>query len=193
VIHAAVMGQDLRTSGDFIAQATRNTLRIAEELRIASVAFPALGTGVGGFALDECARLMIVAIRAHTGAAVSLRLVRLVLFGQPAYRAFVEVAGELLGALDGPSDCRYRHSEKTSTSSANFGLASSDRPQVPENVSTSSVMRSAITKSATTSTTITDLRREFRRLLHNLGHSSNHRTWSTDSPTQRVAGRLSRI
>ena len=106
VIHAAVMGQDLRTSGDFIEQATRNTLRIAEELRIASLAFPALGTGVGGFALDECARLMIAAIRAHTGAAVSLRLVRLVLFGQPAYRAFVEVAGELLGApLDGPSDC----------------------------------------------------------------------------------------
>jgi O-acetyl-ADP-ribose deacetylase len=106
VIHAAVMGQDLRTSGDFIERATRNTLRIAEELRIASVAFPALGTGVGGFRLDECARIMIDAIRAHATRAVSVRQVRLVLFGQPAYRAFVEVAGELLGrALDGPSDC----------------------------------------------------------------------------------------
>jgi O-acetyl-ADP-ribose deacetylase (regulator of RNase III) len=106
VIHAAVMGQDLRTSRDLIDRAMRDALRIAEELLITSVAFPALGTGVGGFPLDECARVMIGAIRAHAGTAASLRLVRLVLFGQPAYRAFVEVAGELLGApLDGPPDC----------------------------------------------------------------------------------------
>jgi O-acetyl-ADP-ribose deacetylase (regulator of RNase III) len=106
VIHAAVMGQDLRTSGDLIDRATREALRIAEELRIMSVAFPALGTGVGGFALDECARVMIAAIRGYAGTVASLRLVRLVLFGQPAYRGFVEVAGELLGRpLDGPPDC----------------------------------------------------------------------------------------
>jgi O-acetyl-ADP-ribose deacetylase (regulator of RNase III) len=106
VIHAAVMGQDLRTSSDFIERATRSTLQTAERLNITSVAFPALGTGVGGFPVDDCARVMIAAIRAHATEARSLRLIRLVLFGLPAYRAAAEVAGELLGLpLDGPPDC----------------------------------------------------------------------------------------
>ena len=71
-----------------------------------SIAFPAFGTVVGGFGLKDCARLMIEAIRAHDRTATSLRLVRLVLFGRPAYRAFVDLAGELMGApLDGPPDC----------------------------------------------------------------------------------------
>jgi O-acetyl-ADP-ribose deacetylase len=106
VIHAAVMGQDLRTSAALIDRATRNSLALAETLQLASIAFPAFGTGVGGFALDECAQVMIEAIRSQAGAARSLRLVRLIMFGLPAYRAFTEVAGELLGPpLDGPPDC----------------------------------------------------------------------------------------
>ena len=55
IIHAAVMGQDLRTSAEIIEQATKNSLRKAEELGLKSIAFPALGTGVGGFSLEECA------------------------------------------------------------------------------------------------------------------------------------------
>jgi O-acetyl-ADP-ribose deacetylase (regulator of RNase III) len=106
VIHAAVMGQDLQTSARLIERATRNSLALAEARRISSIAFPAFGTGVGGFAIDECARVMIGAIRAHVTEARSLRLVRLVLFGLPAYRVVAEVAGELLGPpLDGPPDC----------------------------------------------------------------------------------------
>ncbi len=106
VIHAAVMGQDLRTSATLIDRATRNSLALAETRQITTIAFPAFGTGVGGFEIDACARVMIAAIRAHAGAAASLRLVRLVLFGLPAYRAFAEAARELLGSpLDGPADC----------------------------------------------------------------------------------------
>ena len=106
VIHAAVMGQDLRTSASFITRATANALAVADARGLASMALPAFGTGVGGFPVDECARLMIAAVRDHAPAAATLRLVRLVLFGQPAYRAFVEVAGELLGTpVDGPPDC----------------------------------------------------------------------------------------
>ena len=88
VIHAAVMGQDLRTSADIIARATTNALALAERHRLASMAFPAFGTGVGGFPLDECARIMLGVVRAHTP--VSLALVRFVLYGEAACRAFLE-------------------------------------------------------------------------------------------------------
>jgi O-acetyl-ADP-ribose deacetylase (regulator of RNase III) len=104
VIHAAVMGQDLRTSAAIITSATANSLALAERHALTSMAFPAFGTGVGGFPIADCARLMIDAIRTHR--AQSLRQVRLVLFGQPAYRTSVAVAGELLGKpLDGAADC----------------------------------------------------------------------------------------
>jgi len=106
VIHPAVMGVDLQTSDTLIRQATGNALAVAERQALGSIAFPAFGTGVGGFALDDCARIMIDVVRAHAVAAKSLRLVRFVLFGRLAYLAFAEVAGELLGSpLAGPPDC----------------------------------------------------------------------------------------
>ena len=97
VIHAAVMGQDLRTSADIIRRATRNALALADSQGFASIAFPAFGTGVGGFPLDACARIMIDQIRGYADRATTVRLVRLVLFGQPAYDTCVGVARELLG------------------------------------------------------------------------------------------------
>jgi len=90
VIHAAVMGQDLETSAPIIERATRNALRMADSHDVTSIAFPAFGTGVGGFPIDECARIMIAAVRAHEPK--SLRLVRFVLFGQPAYDTFVQAS-----------------------------------------------------------------------------------------------------
>jgi O-acetyl-ADP-ribose deacetylase len=98
VIHAAVMGQDLRTSPEWIERATQNALRLAEERRIESIALPAFGTGVGGFPLQDCARIMIDVIRQHAaGTPGTLRTVRLVLYGKPAYDAFASVAVEMLG------------------------------------------------------------------------------------------------
>jgi O-acetyl-ADP-ribose deacetylase (regulator of RNase III) len=58
VIHAAVMGQDLRTNADFIARATHSALDCAERCHARSLALPAFGTGVGGFPLYQCASIM---------------------------------------------------------------------------------------------------------------------------------------
>jgi O-acetyl-ADP-ribose deacetylase len=93
VIHAAVMGQDLRTSAQLIDRATRGSLALAEAHHLDSIALPAFGTGVGGFPLDDCVRIMLGAVREHQ--AGSLRLVRLVLFGKPAYDVAVNVSREL--------------------------------------------------------------------------------------------------
>jgi O-acetyl-ADP-ribose deacetylase (regulator of RNase III) len=95
VIHAAVMGQDLKTSAQLIAKATANALAIAEAHELGSMSLPAFGTGVGGFPIDDCARLMVAAIKAHVSSARSLRLVRVVLFGPRPYGAFDQVARDI--------------------------------------------------------------------------------------------------
>ena len=89
VIHAAVMGQDLQTDGGKIRDATTAALALAEEHELGSIAFPALGTGVGGFPVEECARLMRDAISHHAGSAP--HSVRLVLFDEASYLAFRRV------------------------------------------------------------------------------------------------------
>jgi len=86
VIHGAVMGQDLRTNADLIARTTRACLHLADELGCTSLALPAFGTGVGGFQVEECARLMVDAVRAFDGA--HLERVIFAVFGSDAEAAF---------------------------------------------------------------------------------------------------------
>lgn len=93
VIHAAVMGMDFRTNGDYIRAATANSLKRADELGLASIAFPALGTGVGGFPLCECARIMVDAVRQHAKGDTTLRRAIFVLYDDRAYGAFQEALG----------------------------------------------------------------------------------------------------
>ena len=90
VIHAAVMGQDLRTSAQIIEQATSSTLRVADELGARSVALPAFGTGVGGFPVGECARLMAGACAGYLRAHPRTLIVRIVFatYGAEATAAF---------------------------------------------------------------------------------------------------------
>jgi len=92
IIHAAVMGLDFHTDAEKIRSATRNSLLRAEELGLKSIAFPALGTGVGGFPLDECARIMLGEIREHLQGKTGLERVIFVLRCQEAYQAFQAVA-----------------------------------------------------------------------------------------------------
>lgn len=88
IIHAAVMGPDLKTDAKKIREATKNSLLSGDELGIKSIAFPALGTGVGGFPLNECARIMIDEVRQYSARKTGLEKVVFVLFGQSAYQAF---------------------------------------------------------------------------------------------------------
>ena len=67
VIHAATMELGGPTSAEIIEKATGSTVRKAEELGCRSLALVAFGTGVGGFPLDEAARIMVRAAREHGG------------------------------------------------------------------------------------------------------------------------------
>jgi O-acetyl-ADP-ribose deacetylase len=90
VIHAATMELGGPTSGPVIEQATRSTLAVAEELGCGSLALVAFGTGVGGFPLDEAARLMVGVARSHEG---GLERIVFAVHGDEAERAFREAVG----------------------------------------------------------------------------------------------------
>ena len=97
VIHAAVMGQDLHTDGTKISAATSNSLARADELRLRSIAFPALGTGVGGFSYRQAAEVMIETIGVHLAGQTGLEEIVLALYGQQAYDAFAAVLAQQEG------------------------------------------------------------------------------------------------
>jgi O-acetyl-ADP-ribose deacetylase (regulator of RNase III) len=86
VIHAATMELGGPTSAEIIARATRSTLAKADDLGCRSLALVAFGTGVGGFPLDEAARLMVDAARGHEPR--SLKRVVFAVHGDEAERAF---------------------------------------------------------------------------------------------------------
>lgn len=86
VIHAVVMGQDLRTDEDLIRRATKESLEIADRLGSASLALPAFGTGVGGFPLAACAAHMADVVARHEPR--SLRRVVFAVHGEAARVAF---------------------------------------------------------------------------------------------------------
>jgi O-acetyl-ADP-ribose deacetylase (regulator of RNase III) len=88
IIHAAVMGQDLNTDAEKIRQATRNSLFKADEMGIKSLAFPALGTGVGGFQIKECARIMIAEVLKYSAKKTGLKKVVFALFDEQSYMIF---------------------------------------------------------------------------------------------------------
>jgi O-acetyl-ADP-ribose deacetylase (regulator of RNase III) len=86
VIHAATMELGGPTSADIIERATESTLAQAEELGCGSLALVAFGTGVGGFPLEEAARIMVGAARDHSGS--SLERIVFAVHGDAAERAF---------------------------------------------------------------------------------------------------------
>ena len=85
VIHAATMELGGPTSAEIIQRATRSTLAKAEELGAHSLALVAFGTGVGGFPLEEAARVMVAAAREHDG---QLERIVFAVHGEEAERAF---------------------------------------------------------------------------------------------------------
>jgi O-acetyl-ADP-ribose deacetylase (regulator of RNase III) len=92
VIHAATMvDPGGRSSAEVIRQATRSTLARAEELGARSLALVAFGTGVGGFPLDEAARIMVGEALGFEGE--SLERIVFAVRGDEAERAFSAAVG----------------------------------------------------------------------------------------------------
>ena len=88
IIHAVSLDHDRRTSAPVIEAAVRSAMARARELDVQSVAFPALGTGVGGFPLDEAARVTVATVRDELERSPGIEHVIFALRGAAAYEAF---------------------------------------------------------------------------------------------------------
>ena len=89
VIHAATMELGGPTSAEAIRRATRSTLRLADELGARSLALVAFGTGVGGFPVQEAARIEVAEVREHLAAGASgLDRIVFAVRGAEAHAAF---------------------------------------------------------------------------------------------------------
>lgn len=96
VIHAAAMG-DEPVSERSIREATRASLELAERHGIRRIAFPALGTGVGGFPMEEAARIMLEVVEEHLRTGSNLEEVVFYLFRPEDLQVFERVAAERSG------------------------------------------------------------------------------------------------
>jgi len=88
IIHAASMQLGGLTTGHALRASTAHSLRIAAEKGLRTIAFPAIGTGIGGFPLSECAAIMLKEAVEHLKKPTTLEKVYFVLFDKPALAAF---------------------------------------------------------------------------------------------------------
>ena len=80
-----------------LADATRNSLKIANEKGLASITFPAISTGIFGFPKDRCARIMLTTVAETLKKKdTSLKEVVFCLWGEETLRVFEEIATEIL-------------------------------------------------------------------------------------------------
>jgi len=89
VIHAPTMTRPaMPTNKENVRLATRAALECASRLGVTSVAFPGMGTGVGGLSLEKAAEDMVAEIKRHIESGTSLKNIILVGFNTDLTRAF---------------------------------------------------------------------------------------------------------
>jgi len=88
VIHAASMQLGGRTTAEALRSSTAHALRIAAQRELKTIAFPAVGTGIAGFPLDDCAEIMLSEVIRHLNGPTTLETVYFVLFDDAARDVF---------------------------------------------------------------------------------------------------------
>jgi O-acetyl-ADP-ribose deacetylase len=88
VIHAASMALGGVTSAEALQRSTAHALKIADEHGLKTIAFPAVGTGVARFPVDECAKIMLREVGERLKGGSSLETVYFVLFDEETRLVF---------------------------------------------------------------------------------------------------------
>lgn len=95
VIHAASMQLGGHTSEQPLRTSTVHSLRIASQKNLKTIAFPAIGTGIAGFPMRECAEIMLREVQKHFKGPTSIEKVYFVLFDAEALAIFEQVLAEM--------------------------------------------------------------------------------------------------
>ena len=89
VIHAASMSlAGIPTSAKSLRTSTAHSLRLAAERNLRTIAFPAIGTGISGFPMDDCAEIMLAEAVQHLKSETPLETIYFVLFDAQARDVF---------------------------------------------------------------------------------------------------------
>jgi O-acetyl-ADP-ribose deacetylase (regulator of RNase III) len=104
VIHAASMTLGGRTSAETLRSSMRHVFELAREHDVRTIAIPAVGTGIAGFPIGDCARVMAGCLSDALAGGWAPQEVRFVLFDnaarrsfEPAFRAVFEGSGGAVG------------------------------------------------------------------------------------------------
>jgi O-acetyl-ADP-ribose deacetylase (regulator of RNase III) len=83
---------------ELLESAYGSSLKLAEDRKLKSIAFPSISTGVYGFPVDKACPIAIGAVLAHLEAETSLERVVFVLFSKADYDLYLAKAGEIIAS-----------------------------------------------------------------------------------------------
>ncbi len=103
VIHAASMSLGGRTTRDSLASSMAQVFRLAHQHEVQTIAVPAVGTGIAGFPIDECGRVMAECLEHALREGWRATEVRFVLFGEDSKGPFETAFWHVFRAFQSPS------------------------------------------------------------------------------------------
>lgn len=101
VIHAASMSLGGRTTRASLKSSMEHTFRLARMHEVDSIAVPAVGAGIAGFPIDECARVMAESLSHALSQGWQPIEVRFVLFGEDSKTPFEAAFSPVFSQLSG--------------------------------------------------------------------------------------------
>jgi O-acetyl-ADP-ribose deacetylase (regulator of RNase III) len=95
VIHAVGPRQGEGDEEEKLKNATLNSLKVAEQNNLKSITFPAISTGVYGFPLDACARIMLTTVKEYLSGTTKIQRVVFALFDYKSLEVFKKQLSQL--------------------------------------------------------------------------------------------------
>lgn len=99
VIHAVGPRYGEGNEDEKLRNATLNSLRLADENNLATIAFPAISTGIFGFPKERCARIMLSETRRYLQGETGLKEVIFCLYSDDTFNVFAKTLEELAKEL----------------------------------------------------------------------------------------------
>ncbi|MBA7478363.1 O-acetyl-ADP-ribose deacetylase [subsurface metagenome] len=97
VIHAVGPQMGEGNEDEKLKNATLNSLKLADDSNIKSISFPAISTGVFGFPIKRCARIMLQTTIEYLKGQTNIEKVVFCLFGRESYKVFEKQLKQEIG------------------------------------------------------------------------------------------------